>query len=99
MINNDLLLEGLKVFKPIQKRQSKYCDICNKTIKHGNNFPIHLESDIHIRNVQRQMYKSSVVELTKQVDGKKRKFSEEYSTALNLMTSLRAKDIKISEMG
>ena len=99
MINDNLLLEGLKLFKPVQIRQSKHCNICNKTIKHGNNFPVHLESEIHIWNAQRKMYKSPVIELTKQDNSKKRKLSEEYSTAVNLMKSLKAKDIKITEMG
>ena len=77
------------------KRQykSKHCDICNKTISHEHNFPIHEESDIHIRNVEK-MYKQPC----SQESAKKRKLPEEFSNALELHTSLKEKKTDPTEM-
>ena len=101
MEHDNLLYEALDAFKVKRtyKVVSKHCNICNKTIKQEQNFPEHCLSNIHIKNAQREMYKSPVIELTKQDGIKKRKFLEDYSTAVNLLKSLKAKDIKTTEMG
>ena len=79
-------------------RDTKTCEVCEKILC-KQNYERHIKSPKHLLKMYYSQNKPMNNEPLQQPINKKRKHSEEYSSALNLMTSLKEKNIKISEMG